>query len=228
MPIAEADARQSGTAGPPAEAVGAADDRPRRRWWLIALGGLGAACIVVVGVLGGTYRPAGFGGYWGGPFPGLPAGVGLRLVNTFGGSHGDLYVPPQQGVFTVTESIQNSGPLAVTIEAVTVNRPEQPGVTPWPLRTAGQAMYVPEYGPRPAKGRPIGGLSLGPGQAIVVGIPARMSGACFVPNGWTGLNFFYVKERFLFFTHWVAIPVGTPLKFHEPEARGPTMACPGG
>lgn len=88
-------------------------------------------------------------------------------------------------------------------------------------------MYVPEYGARPAKGRPVAGLSLRAGQAIVVGIPARLSGACYVPNGWTGLNFFYVKERFGFFTRWVAIPLGTPLVFHEPEARASGMACPG-
>ena len=30
------------------------------------------------------------------------------------------------------------------------------------------------------------------------------------PSILTGLNFFYVKERFLFFTQWVAIPLGTP------------------
>jgi hypothetical protein len=127
VPITEADALQSGHADPPAGAQRAGGDRPRRgRWWLIGLGGLGALCVVVAGVLAGTYQPVVFGGYWGGYFPGLPAGVGLRLVNTFGSSSGDLYVPPQHGVFTVTESIQNSGPLTVTIEAVTVTRPGQP------------------------------------------------------------------------------------------------------
>ncbi len=74
----------------------------------------------MAGVVAGLYQPVGFGGYRGPGFPGLPAGVGLRDVNTFGLSNGDLYVPPQRGVFTLTESIQNSGPLAVTIEAVTV------------------------------------------------------------------------------------------------------------
>jgi hypothetical protein len=228
MPVSEADARQSGEADPPAGAVGTDGDRLRRRWWLIGLGGLGAACVVVAGVLAGTYRPVGFGGYWGaGSLPGLPTGVGLRDVNVFGMSNGDVYVPPQRGIFTVTESIQNSGSLAVTIEAVTLIRPGQTRISTWPLRTAGQAMYLPEYGPRPAMGRRVAGLSLRPGQAIVVGIPARLRSACYVPNGWTGVNVFYVKERFLFFTHWVAIPLGTPLIFHEPEADAPGMACPG-
>jgi hypothetical protein len=151
----------------------------------------------------------------------------LRAVNTFGGSNGDIYVPPQRGIFTVPESIQNSGPVAVTIEAVTASRPERAGITPWPLRPAGQALYLPADGPRPASGRPVAGLSLRPGQAIFVGIPVRMSGDCHVPNGWTGLRVFYVKERFLIFTHWVAIPLGTPLMFHEPEPSGAGMVCPG-
>ena len=106
-------------------------------------------------------------------------------------------------------------------------RPEESGISAWPLRTAGQALYVPEYGARPAKGKPVAGLTLRPGQAIVVGIPARLSSACYEPNGWTGVDFFYVKERFLLFTHWVAIPLGTPLIFHQPEAHAPGMACPG-
>jgi len=197
LPVTEAGARQSGEADPPAGAVGTNGDRPRRRWWLMGLGGLGAVCVVVAGVLAGTYRPVGFGGYWGAGFSGLPTGVGLRDVNTFGMSNGDLYVPPQHGAFTVAESIQNSGPLAVTIEEVTVIRPEESGISTWPLRAAGQALYVPEYGARPAKGKPVAGLTLRPGQAIVVGIPARLSSACYEPNGWTGVDFFYVKERFL-------------------------------
>ena len=55
----------------------------------------------MAGVLAGTYQPLGFGDEWGGSIPGLPAGTGLRVVNTFGNSNGDIYVPPQHGVFTV-------------------------------------------------------------------------------------------------------------------------------
>src|SRR5262249_15197268 len=161
-------------------------------------------------------------------FPGMPVGVGLRAVNTFGDSNGHIYVPPQRGVFTVPESIENSGPVPITIEAVTASRPEQPGITArWPLTPAGQALYVPADVPRPTRGTPVAGLSLRPGQAIFVGIPVRLSDVCYVPNGWTGLNVFYVKERFLIFTRWVAIPLETPLMFHEPEPRGAGMACPG-
>jgi len=194
--------------------------------WLIALGALGVTCVVVAGVLAGTYQPLGFGGQWGGSFPGLPAGVGLSAVNTSGDSNGDIYVPPQRGVFTFLESVQNSGPVTVTIEAVTALRPDQTGATSWPLTPAGQALYLHADGLRSAGGRPVADLSLRPGQTIVVGIPVRFSGACYVTNGWTGLSVFYVKERFAIFTHWVSIPLGTPLIFHEPESGGAGMVCP--
>lgn len=230
MSITEADAQQPGPAdSPPASTLGTGGRSPRwGRWWLIALGALGVTCVVVAGVLAGTYQPLVFGGGSAAEFPGMPPIVGARLVNTFGGSNGETYVPPQRGVFAFAESIQNSGPLAVTIEAVSVAQPQQPGITPWPLTPAGQARYFPEYNSQwRGRGRPVAGLSLRPGQAIYVGIRARMSGACYVPNGWTGIDVFYVEERFLFFTHWVAIPLVTPLIFHEPEPAGATMVCPG-
>jgi hypothetical protein len=221
-------ARPTGEAGsPPAGPIRTGGHGLRRRRWLIALGAFGALCVFVAGVLAGTYQPLGFGGQWGGSFPGMPAGSGVRAVNTFGASTGDIYVPPQSGVFTVLESIQNSGPAPVTIDAITALRPDQTGITtPWPLTPAGQTLYMPADGPRPARGRPVAGLSLRPGHTILVGMPVRMSGACHVPNGWTGLSVFYVKERFLIFTHWVAIPLGTPLIFHEPEPGGTGMVCP--
>ena len=88
-------------------------------------------------------------------------------------------------------------------------------------------LYLPGEGPWPASGSPVAGLSLRPGQTIVVGIPVRLRDACYLPNGWTGLSSFYVKERFAFFTHWVAIPLGTPLMFHEPESGIPGIVCSG-
>jgi hypothetical protein len=128
----------------------------------------------------------------------------------------------------VQESIGNSGAEAVTIEAVTILPPDQVGVpgTQWPLTPAGAVLYRNERGPLAAKGSPVNGLSLGPGQTILVGIPVRMSGPCYA-SGWTGINVFYVKERFLALTHWVAIPLGTPLMFHGPESPGAGSICPG-
>jgi hypothetical protein len=55
-----------------------------------------------------------------------------------------------------------------------------------------------------------------------------MVGRCYIPNGWTGVGFFYVQERFLAFTHWAAIPLPMPLILHEPERPGTHGAvCPG-
>jgi hypothetical protein len=231
MSVTDAELRQPGQgASPPAGGPGSSGRAPRRRHWRLGiLGGLLALTIVVAGVLAAGYQPTSFGGASGGTFPGVPAGTGLRAVNTFGAATGDIYVPPQQGSFGVVQSIQNTGPLPVTIESVTALRPDQapsPGIQPWPLTPAGQALYLPEYGRRPGRGSPVSGLSLRPGQTIEVAIPVRMSGACYVRAGWTGLTVFYVKERFLAFTHWVAVPLGTPLIFHEPE-NGAGFACPG-
>jgi hypothetical protein len=56
----------------------------------------------------------------------MPSGTGLRIVNNFlNVTNGDTYIPPQRGVFTITESFENSGPEAVTIEAVTILSPQE-------------------------------------------------------------------------------------------------------
>jgi hypothetical protein len=57
-----------------------------------------------------------------------------------------------------------------------------------------------------------------------------MAGTCYEPTGWTGTNVFYVKERFLFFTHWVAVTFQIPWIFHQPANPGDEPAkdlvCP--
>lgn len=53
-----------------------------------------------------------------------------------------------------------------------------------------------------------------------IGVPLRLSGTCYDPQGWTEVDHFYVEERFLTFTHWVAVPLAIPLLFHEPAVRG--------
>jgi hypothetical protein len=125
---------------------------PWRRRSLIALGALLAAAVTALGVLAGTYQPVEFGGQWSTAsgsnyFPGLPSGTGLRSVNTFGEQTGQLYVPPQAGVFTVTESIANNGPKPVTIEAVSILSPQAQanaadGESPWPLVPAGPVHWA--------------------------------------------------------------------------------------
>jgi len=219
---------------PPGSAVLALVSPPsggrRRRWRLVlfVVSALVLTAAVFLATLAGTYQPLRFGGEWGGSFPGLPSGVGIRTVNTFGIATGDLYVPPQPGPFAIVESIQNSGSYGVTIEALSVQSPSA-DYPAWPLAIAGPVLYRPEGGPLWSKGQPLLGLSLRPGQAIQVAIPLRQQGACYT-QGWVGTSFFYVEEKFLTFEHWVKIPLGAPLVMHQPEPPGSGIAqlvCPG-
>jgi hypothetical protein len=186
------------------------------------------AAVVALAVLAGTYQPVQFGDEYGGAFPGLPAGTGIRSVNTFAGATGETYVPPQRGVFTLTESIQNTGPQTVTILAVSILSPQEQvsGIAPWPLTPAGAVRWMtpayesPHQHTPSTSGRIAASVSLAPGEFMYVGIPLRMSGRCYDPNGWSGNDVFYVKERFLFFTHWVAVHVQSPWILHAPADPG--------
>jgi hypothetical protein len=198
----------------------------RRRWLPVLLGALTLAAGLSYVVLGESYQPLSFGGSYGGRFPGLPEGTGLRTVNDLGMAAGDLYIPPQRGNFTLAVSIQNTGGISVTIEAVTMQVP-RPGIGSWPFVSAGTVRYVPGEGALPATGRPVAGLSLSPGEVIMVGIPLRQAyRGCYVAGTLTGANAFYVKERFLGFTRWVSISLGHQVLMHEPEPRGLGAICP--
>jgi hypothetical protein len=220
---------------------------PWRRRSLIAGGALLAA-VTVLGVLAGTYQPIEFGGQWSTAsgsnyFPGLPSGTGLRSVNTFGEHTGQLYMPPQAGVFTVAESIYNNGPKPVTIEAVSILSPQDQayateGESPWPLVPAGpvhwtlQIQGLPHAGP--GRGTSVAGVTLRPHQGLLLGFPLKLSGggACYTPGGWTGTDTFYVKERFGPFTHWVTVQFPQPLTMHEPPSiatrQAHDLTCPPG
>ena len=229
---------------PAADGPGRTRRHPWRRRALVAVGALLAAAVVVLAVLAGTYQPIRFGDTYGGDFPGLPHGTGLRSVNTFAGATGEIYVPPQSGAFSVIPSIYNDGPLSVTIEAVSILSPQQQadasrGDAPWPLLPAGPVRWAFQYtGPgRPdlPSGRSVAGVSLPSGQGMSLGIPLRLSGVCRDRTGWTGTDVFYVKERFGFFTHWVAIHFQPSLIMHEPSPpSGPgaepaqDLVCPAG
>jgi hypothetical protein len=225
----------SGSGEPPAAGPPGHHVRPAwRRRFLLALGALVATAVVILAVLAGTYQPVRFGGQWGGAFPGLPTGTGIRTVNNFGRPDGDTYVPQQSGVFTLTESIFNAGPQTVIIEAVSILSPQDQAnianVAPWPLTPAGPVRWMLQYtGPDPKStvgGTSIRNVSLSPEQGLILGIPLRMSGICYDPNGWTGNDVVYVKERFLFFTHWVAVRVQSPWILHQPFDPGNRSSGP--
>ncbi len=245
MAITESHPARPGGGDPPtAETPGPRRSRRWRRPVLLGLGALLATAVVVLAILAGTYQPVQFGDSYGGSFPGLPAGTGLRDVNTFGAATGQIYAPPQSGVFSVMPSIYNHGPETVTIEAVSILSPQAQaniarGIAPWPLVPAGPVRWMFQYTrpdqKGPTSGSSVVGVSLPPGQGMSLGIPLRMSGICYDPNGWTGADVIYVKERFLFFTHWVAVHFQPDLILHEPSnPSGPgaepakDIVCPAG
>jgi hypothetical protein len=123
LTLSESLAAPSGNGEPP---VPGAPGRVRPAWrrrFLLALGALLAAAVVVLATLAGTYQPVQYGDAGGGTLPGMPAAKDVQTVNTFGNDQGETYVPPQVGVFTITETIQNTGPQPVTIEAVSILSP---------------------------------------------------------------------------------------------------------
>lgn len=181
-----------------------------RRLVLVSLA-LAAAAAVVLAVTAGTYQPL----VPGGAGPAVSGATGIRNVNTFGASTGDIYIPPQKGPFTVWVNIRDSGPEAVTIEAVRVGNP-------WPLVPAGALRYqLPHsFASRPFKSYRLGG-------GVVIGIPVRTASHCAASNSWVHIDSVSVEERFLIFTHWVSMPLMNPLILHAPggTSRTPAVVC---
>ena len=182
MAITESHPARPGGGDPPT--AGPAVARRRGRWRrpvLLGLGALLTAAVVVLAVLAGTYQPVQFGDAYGGTFPGLPTGAGIRIVNNFGDATGEFYAPPQSGVFSVTPSIFNNGPEAVTIEAVSILSPQDQaniahGASPWPLVPAGEVHWRFQYNnpdqKRPISGSSVVGVTLPPGQGMCARDPA--------------------------------------------------------
>jgi hypothetical protein len=229
MALSESLAAPSGNGEPPVPGPPGRVRRAWRRRLLLALGALLAAAVVVLAILAATYQPVQFGDASGNLPPGMPAGQGLQSVNTFGNEQGEIYVPPQLGVFTISETILNTGPQPVTIEAVSILSPadranQARGIQPSPLIPAGlvrwQSMITIPHQPGPSSGTSVAGLSLRPGEDIYVGIPVRLSGSCYDKTSYDTTNILYVKERFLSFTHWVAITFPLPYMFREPLPPG--------
>jgi hypothetical protein len=189
----------------PGQAVGG--DRPGRRrglWrryrvlWLLVPVILVAAAAVVLAALAASYQPLGGGTSGGGSFPGLRTGVGLRWLP--GGPAEQLYVPPQRGAFALGASVYNNGPWPVTIVGV-----YQPSGSPF--TAAGPVVYISGQDPNPLQPlvRMLHHVRLAPGQSMEVGMPLRTL-YCADRRSYMDVPAFLVKERFLVFTHTVAIP----------------------
>jgi hypothetical protein len=196
-----------GAGGPPSLPTAAAGSQRRRSKWIWLMGAVVIA-LAMLGVLLGkaaVYQTLGRGGLVvDAQFPGMPPGVGIKVVNNFALLGGDYYVPPQSGEFSFGLSLENSGSWPVTIEAVTTS--VSPADSAYPVRLAGPVMYTADMGP-PGTPRTyvLRNLTLGPGQGIFIGIPFR-TWPCGQADGWVTDPAFYVKEHFLFFTHTVAVP----------------------
>ena len=52
--------------------------------------------------------------------------------------------------------------------------------------------------------------------------PGQFSSTCYIKGSWSGDVAFYVKEHFLIFTHWVAVPFGTPCCSRDRRTWSPT------
>ena len=195
-----------------------------------------ASAFVVLAVLGvllgnaAVYQPV----VWGdmsGPFPGLPHGIGIKVVNNFGGFGEDYYVPPQRGVFSFGVTIENSGSRPVTINGVTAGPPGQLVPLYNAVHPAGPVLYTTDVN---MVGTPrvhvLHDLTLEPGETIFVGIPMRTE-ACAMAGGWTYNPGFYVREHFLFFSHTIVLPWtsdGARLIMHEfgPEPGQAKICAP--
>ena len=159
----------------------------RWRRLLLAIIVIVAAAASVLLTLANDYQPLMYGedSMRNLTYPGLPAGQGIRTVNTFGGIRQDLYIPPQRGTFYLFADIMNGGSRAVIVENVFM--PYGSALTP-----AGRARYArpPEGGniavgsPQPS--RVLHDVKLGPGAEIFVAIPYAPGD---VRNGIAGIRF---------------------------------------
>lgn len=211
--------------------------RPRRRWLTIVVAGLLLvliAAVVAALELGAAYQPLAFGGAGGG----LTGHIVSRRVNNFPPMDGQTYVPPQKaanGAYYV--SLTNTGPYPVTIESATLNNPRYeaaPDRRAQPLRDSGHATYWPLAGqPGAGKGTPLHGAQLRPGQYIVIRLPVTTAGCWMTSGGYSILSTFWVKEKFLIWTHLVQIWWTSPydqsedaIIAHEPQPASQGGLCP--
>ncbi|HUZ36864.1 MAG TPA: hypothetical protein VMV17_11090 [Streptosporangiaceae bacterium] len=169
--------------------------------------GLACAAGVIVAVVASRYRPVGYGSLSSGSeaFPGLPAGRGIHPVNNLGGFHEDIYIPPQRGTFSLFADIANTGTHPVTIVSASLGQ-----ISPFFLsalvRYSMAGMGGSDQIPPPVS-RVLHDVVLRPGQQMFLGFPVHMW-PCTTSQGWEGISSFYVRVRYLVFTHTVAVPWG--------------------
>jgi hypothetical protein len=198
--------------GPETKAGQQRHARWRRWWWLWALIPVGVAgvTLAILAVAASRYEPLGFGDLSNSAetFPGLPTGQGIHLVNTVGGLHEDVYIPPQRRTFSLFADVTNNGTHPVTITSVRL----PPGSA---ISLAGPVRYSymgmgpnPQNQVPPPVSRVLHSVVLQPGQDLFLGFPVHMW-PCGQKYGWTSLPEFDVTMKYLSFAHTVAMPWGS-------------------
>src|SRR6266571_8525471 len=210
-----------GGVGPPgAVDSGVAAVSPARRWrrWL-AIAALAVGLVLVATVitgleLGARYQPVGFGNSGGH----LAGHMVTRQVDNFAPMTGQTYLPPQRpasgGLYV---SLTNSGPYPVTIVSASLNAPDAQAPVfrqAQPLRDTGTATYWPETGVN-GPGARLAGLVLRPVQYILVRLPVTTAGCWMPAKGYAVLSTFWVKVKFLYWTHLVQISWTSPFDQSE-------------
>jgi hypothetical protein len=177
----------------------------RLAWGLAGLGALTVAGLVAVAIAAARYQPLTFGSSEQmllHSLPGLPAGQGITMVNTFGRYREDIYVPPQRGAFSLLVTVANNGSHSVTI----VSAAPPPG-----LRSAGPARYLASGPPVTQGGRQVWRVlhdyQLRPGAEMEIGMPMR-TWPCAQLYGWQAIPDFDVRMRFAGFARTVQLPWG--------------------
>lgn len=194
-----------------------------RWWWLVAAGVVAVAAFLVAEVLGTRPEPIsisyGSSGNTAELYPGLHPGRGIRPVNDFGPFHEDIYIPPQNGTFSLFADIANNGTGPVTVESVSMPA-GSPVTLAAPVRYSTPGMGGSNQIPPPMS-RVLHDVVLGPGQEMFVGFPVRMW-PCAQKDGWTEISFFLVRVRNAQVTRTVAVPwgnLGDALIVHAPGGR---------
>jgi hypothetical protein len=228
-----------GATTPPDVTDGAAIAGRKNKRRLLMVLVLGLLLVLIAAVVAGqefgaSYQPVAFGGAGGG----LTGNIISRHVNNFAPMDGQIYVPPQKaasGAYFV--SLTNTGPYPVTIESATLNNPDYtapPDLQGQPIRDSGHASYWPLAGePGTGHGTPVKGMVLHPGQYIVIRLPVTTAG-CWMTSGGYSVQFsFWVRFKFLFWTHLVPIWWTSPydqsegaIIAHEPEPASQGGLCP--
>lgn len=198
MSAVEADL--GGPAGQPPEMPQVQRSRwQRRRWWRLLIATVAAVLAAVSGLAAwaAAYQPITWGCCEFGP-----TGSNVRPVNTFGYYREDFYLAPQRGTATFFVTIENWASRPVLIEAVNIGQTWNTVTLAGPVRysrRSPEGQFMPPHSPV------LRDVTLGPKQTIFIEIPLRTH-PCAINSGWEYDPSFYVKERFLFFTHTVALP----------------------